>query len=302
MSTTTRGCDCYHEDMDYSLFTFSAVVDFIEVCIHTTAKNHGGRMKRALHLHGISYVTPVQPDAGGWSSYFTIPLYDLRSFAALQSKLSVIEEQFPFASQPTVSMVEVAFDGRLKDSTASANHNHLAALAAHMAFRLAEPVSNNRRLFRDAKGISAAMPRTLEVLERKMLEGWNVGIGDKTGDQYQHCYLKTTDYNKKPIPIKDYRARFEIRLAGAGLPCTDIESYRDFRFETLAQYICFRKEDESASALQQAIIAGYADQASYRKNIKRREGGGFITALMPRDEELNRIVRKRLQTLTKRWQ
>lgn len=288
--------------MDYSLFTFNAVVDFLEVRINTTARNHGGRMKRALHLHGISYVDPVQPDAGGWSSCFTIRLYDVRTFAALQSKLDIIEAQYPFESQPTITMIEVAFDGYLTDPVAPGNRDHLAALAARMAYRLAEPVSNNRRIYRDGKGSPTAVPRTLSGVSRKMVEGWNVGIGNKTDDQYQHGYLKTTDHNKKALPTKEHRARFEIRLAGAGLPHADVEFYRDFRFETLSKYICFRKENETASAHQQVLVAAYGDQASHRKNLKRRGGGGARTAIMPRDEELNRIVRKRLQTLTKRWE
>lgn len=288
--------------MDYRLFRFEAVVDFIEARIHTTARNHGGRMKRVLHLHGISYVDPVQPDAAGWSSQFTIKLYDLMTFSALQSKLATIAQEFPFAVPPTITMIEVAFDGYLKDPVAPTNHDHLAALAARMAYRVAVPVSTNTRMYRDGKRSPTALPRTLEATERKMAEGWNVGIGDKAADQYQHCYLKTTDQNKKPIPVEDYRARFEIRLAGAGLPHTDVESYQAFRFETLARYIRFRKEDATADLLQQAIIAGYADRASHRKSIKRHDGGGILTAIMPPDEELNRIVRKRLQTLTKRWQ
>jgi hypothetical protein len=288
--------------MDYSLFTFNAVVDFIELQINTAARNHGGRMKRALHLHGISYVNPVQPDAGGWSSCFTIRLYDVRNFAALQSKLDIIEEKYPFQSQPTITMIEVAFDGYLTDPVATGNRDHLPTLAARMTHRLAEPVSNNRRIYRDGKGSPTAVPRTLPGVSRKMVEGWNVGIGNKTDDQYQHGYLKTTDHNKKPLPTQEHRARFEIRLAGAGLPHTDVEFYRDFRFETLARHISFRQEDENAPPLRQAIVTGYADQASHRKNIKRRAGGGVLTSIMPADEELNRIVRKRLQTLTKRWQ
>jgi hypothetical protein len=259
-------------------------------------------MKLALDLYGISYVTPVLADAAGWASHFKVRLYDLRTFAALQSKLAAIEEKFPFASPPVITMIEVAFDGYLKDQVAPTNRDHLAALAARMSYRLAAPVSTNRRIYRDGKGSPTALPRTLHAVEHKMIEGWNVGIGDKTGDRYQHCYMKTTDHNKQPIPSKEHRARFEIRLAGAGLPHTDIESYRNFKFETLAQYISFRKEDETADPMQRTIVTGYADRASHRRSIKRQEGGGVRTAIMPSDEELNRIVRKRLQTLTKRWQ
>lgn len=288
--------------MDYSLFRFEAVVDFIEARIHTTKRNQGWKMKRALALHGISYVKPVQPDAAGWSSQFTVRLYDPRNFAAMRSKLAIIEEKFPFTSPPTITMIEVAFDGYLKDLVRPSNRNDLAVLAARMAYRNANQVSDNRRIYWQGKGSPRAMPRSLEGLEHKLAEGWNVGIGNKTAPQYQHCYVKTTDHNKKPIPAGDHRARFEIRLGRNHLPHTDIESYADFKFETLAQYICFRKEDESATPLQQVIVAGYGAQASARKSIKRRNGGGIRTSIMPRDEELNRIVRKRLQTLTQRWQ
>ncbi|TFW28660.1 hypothetical protein [Massilia horti] len=287
--------------MNYSIFRFEAVVDFIEVRIHTTTRNQGWKIKGALALHGISYVEPVQPDAAGWSSHFRIKLYDLRTHAALQSKLASIESECPFASPPVVTMIEVAFDGYLKDPAAPTNHNHLAALAARMAYQLAAPVSPNSRIYRDGKGGPTALPRTLEAIERKMVEGWNVGFGDKTADQYQHGYLKTTDHNKKPIPVEIHRARFEIRLAGAALPDQDIDSWKSFKFESLAPYISFRKADPTADQMQQAIIAGYADRASHRKAIPRKDSSNTRAHIMPADTELNQIVKRQLQHLTRRW-
>jgi hypothetical protein len=53
--------------------------------------------------------------------------------------------------------------------------------------------------------------------------------------------------------------------------------------------------------MQQAIVAGYADRASHRKSIKRREGGGTRKAIMPPDQELNRIVSGKLRELSRRW-
>lgn len=287
--------------MDYSIFRFEAVVDFIEVRIHTTTRNQGWKIKRALALHGVSYVTPIQPDAAGWSSHFTIRLYDLGTHATLQSKLAVIEQEFPLAGPPTVSMIEIAFDGCLKDPAAPTNHNYLAALTAHMAYRLAAPVSGNSRIYRDGKGSPTAMPRTLEATERKMAEGWNVGIGDKTADRYQHCYLKMTDHNKKPIPAEVHRARFELRLAGAALPYHDIDSWQGFKFQTLAPYISFGKVDETASLSQKTIITAYGDRASHKKEIPRRSGGGTRTRIMPADIELNQTVYDELRQLTRRW-
>jgi hypothetical protein len=287
--------------MNYCIFRFEAVVDFIEVRIHTTRRNQGWKIQRALALHGISYVAPIEADGAGWASHFKLRLYDLRTFAALQSKLVTIDHEFPFDSPPRITMLEVAFDGYLKEMDALTNENHLAALAARMAYRVAAPVSTNTRIYRDGNGSPTAMPRHLKAIQRRMAEGWNVGIGDKTADQYQHVYLKTTDHTDKPIPFETHRARFEIRLASDSLPHTDIEPYRNFKFESLAQYISFRKEDADAVPLQQILVAGYADRASHRKAIPKRKGGGTRAYDMPADVELNQIVKRRLQHLTRRW-
>jgi hypothetical protein len=246
-------------------------------------------------------MTPVQANAGGWANVFTTRLYDLRNFAALQSKIASIESEAPFASPPTVTRIEVAFDGRLKDPAAPNNRDQLTALAARMVYRLAAPVSENRRTYRDGRGSPSAIPRTLQAVERRMGEGHNVGIGDKTGDRWQHGYVKTTDYNKKPIPVAEHRARFEIALGGAYLPHSDVGSYRNFRFETLARYISFRKEDETADPMQQVIVAGYADRASHRKNIKRRGDGGIRKNIMPADQELTGTVSEEMRSLSRRW-
>ena len=284
--------------MDYGIYQFEAVIDFIEVRINTTARHRGAMMKRKLSLHGISYVTPVQADPAGWASDFTLRLYDLRTHAALQSKLASIESEYPFASPPVATMIEVAFDGYLKGQAPA---NMLAALAARMAYRLATPVSDNRRIYRDGKGSPTALPRTIEATERKMAEGWNVGIGDKSADEYQHIYIKTTDHTDKSIPTEMHRARFEIRLAGAGLPYTDVESWKSFKFEKLAPYISFRKEDPNADQMQQVIIAGLADRASHRKAIPRKDSSNTLAHVMPADTELNQIVKRQLQHLTRRW-
>lgn len=287
--------------MDYSAFRFEAVVDFIEVEIRTAQKHLGGVMHNRCAIFGFSHMTPINANAGGWANTFTTRLYDLRNFAALQSKLATIGQEFPLTAPPKVSMIEVAFDGYLKDPTAPTNRDHLDALAAYMVYRLAVPVSKNRRIYRDGKGSPTAIPRSLNAVERKMADGWNAAVGNKTDDQYQHGYVKKTDHNGKPIPVDSHRARFEIRLAGAGLPDIDVEFYKNFRFETLVEYINFRKEDEAATPVQQTLIAGYADRASHRKNIKRHEGGGVRKNSMPADQELNRLVREKLRELTRRW-
>lgn len=257
-------------------------------------------MNIALKLHGLSYITPIQADPAGWASHFTTRLYDVKTHAALQSKLATIAEKFPFASPPVVTMIEVAFDGYLRDGQETTNHDHLLALAARMAFRVAEPVSSNTRIYRDYNGSPTAMPRALHSIERKMKEGWNVAIGNKSDPEYQHGYFKTTDRGM-PLALRDYRARFEVRLAGAGLPHSSIESWAAFKFEKLTKHIRFRKEDDAASPFEQMIVAGQADRASHRKSIKRQSGGGTRAHIMPADVELDQIVYDQLRQLSKRW-
>ena len=289
--------------MDYSAFRFVAVVDFIEIEIHTAQKHLGGAIHNRLSILGFSHFTPVQANAGGWDSTFRTRLYDLKTFAALQAKVASIQAEVPFSSPFTITRIEAAFDGYLKDDmqNSAGADELLAALAARMVYRIARPVSENRRIYRDYKGSPTAIPRHFETLKRQMGDGWNVGIGNKTDDQYQHGYLKTIDYNEKKLPQNLHRARFEIRLAGANLPHSDVDSWASFKFESLASHLSFREEDDTASTFKQAIVSAYADRASHRKSIKRRDGGGIRHNIMPADDELNRIVRQRLQTLSKRW-
>ena len=289
--------------MDYSIFRFEAVVDFIEIEIHTVQKHLGGVMHNRCAIFGFSHFTPVGANAGGWANVFRTRLHDLKTFAALKSKLATIESEVPFASPPTITRIEVAFNGYLKDEmqNRAGAGQLLVALAARMVYRIARPVSENRRIYRDYKGSPTTIPRSIESLGRKLTESWNVAFGNLTADQYQHGYVKTTDHNKKPIPIEDYRARFEIRLAGAGLPHVDIESWKSFKFESLTPYISFRKEDPTATPLQQILIAGYADRASHRKAFKRKAGGGTRANIMPADRELDGIVSEKLRELSRRW-
>lgn len=289
--------------MDYSIYRFEAVVDFIELEIHTAKQYKGGTIKKRCDLFNLSYFTPVQANAGGWANVFRTRLYDLKSFAALQSKIASLESEVPFSRPPTVTCIEVAFDGYLKDDMQNAADasEALAELAARMVYRMANPVSENRRIYRDYKGSPEALPRHIGTLERKMGDGLNAAIGNKNDDEYQHGYVKTTDYNKRQLLAALHRARFEIRLAGAGLPNSDVGTWAGFKFESLSRYISFRREDDTASPLEQAIVSAYAGRASHKKSIKRREGGGIRHHITPADNELNRIVRQRLQTLSKRW-
>jgi hypothetical protein len=297
--------------MDYKLFRFKAVVDFIEIEIHTAARANAGKIETKLRLSGVE---PIDEGAGNYATTFKIKLHDLKNFAALRSKIARIESAYPLTRAPTVTMIEVAFDGGYKKGTANAGATRadLLTLAARMAHFVANPAGGKKpRLFHDRKqGVDFDMPVTVESLARKMSKGWNVGIGnvesewtDQT-DQYHHGYFKTTD-RKSQLPPPLHRARFEIRLAGAALPHQDIEGWQGFKFESLAEHLNWRKEGTAASPLQQLIMD--RPGASHRKDCKRHKGtvggkgGGTRAYIIPADKPLNDIARKCLENLTRGW-
>jgi hypothetical protein len=287
--------------MDYSSFRFEAVVDFIEIEIYTAAPTQGKAIQRKCKLFGITYAQR----RGGRGSYagkvFRIRLYDVKNFSALQSKIASIANEFPFARPAIVTMIEVAFDGYLKEGLNGGGHYaDLAMLAASMAYRVANPVSQNTRTYAGYRGSPQALPRFIEALARQIAEGRNVGIGNKRDNKYQHCYLKTVDRNER-LPAALHRARFEVRLAGTGLPNQNVDAWRDFKFETLARHISFREELDEATPFEHMLANAAADRASHRKSIKRRNGGGTRCYALPADVALNTIARDRLRNLTKRW-
>jgi hypothetical protein len=299
--------------MDYSIFSFKAVVDFIEIEIQTATRALAGKIETKLRLSGVTAID-LDPDAGNYASIFKIKLHDLGNFADLNAAVARIASAYPFARPPTVTMIEVAFDGRLKKGTNNGTGDDLAMLAARMVRFVTNPAGGNKpRLYHRHKGSADFdMPVTVEALARKMSDGFNVGIGNvqskwtKQDDESQHCYFKTTDHRKQ-LPTRQHRARFENRLADAGLPHHDIEGWQGFKFESLAAHFNWRKENDSGTAtpLQQLIMD--RPGASHRKDCKRHKGtvggkgGGTRAYIIPADKPLNDIARKCLENLTRAW-
>jgi hypothetical protein len=259
---------------EWRSFRFEAVVDFIEIEIRTAAPTQGKAIQRKCKLFGVAYAKRH----GGRGSYagtvFRIRLYDVKNFSALQSKIASIENEFPFPRPAVVTMIEVAFDGYLKQEVNDAHGDDLAMLTASIAYRVANPVSQNTRTYAGYRGSPQALSRFIEVLARQISQGRNVGIGNKRDDQYQHCCLKTVDRNER-LPAELHRARFEIRLAGAGLPHQDIEAWRNFKFQKLARHISFRMGLQEATPFEHALANAAGDRASHKKTLKRRDGGGI---------------------------
>lgn len=292
--------------MDYSKFRFQAVVDFIEVEIETTHSTKGHTVAARC---AVSFADPQNEGPGKAATVFRIRLYDLDTFADFQGTINRIKAACDLQREPVVTMIEVAFDGYSDPTSGGLTLRDLAELAGHFVYRLASPVSQNTRTYRDHKGSAAALPRTFDGLVREMEIGRNVGIGNATDDLYQHAYVKITDHNKKPIvDALQHRARFEVRLAGEALPFPEILSWQGFKFESLSKHINFRRKPENLSAFESMLIDAKGANASHRSPAcqkRRRDGkviGGGTTAFkMPADTHLNTLVRSKLRDLSRRW-
>lgn len=284
--------------MDYRQFRFEAVVDFIEIEFQIEHSRKGHTIKKYT---GLSYVEPIHRGAGGAATIFRTRLHDPVNWRDVERRIAAIADKYPFARPATISGVELALDAYHREGTGyQASPEAFAALIQHIYKFMSRPVSRNHRIYRDFKGSGRAIPKISDSLSRHLQDGWNIGIGNRKDPQYQHLYFKTTDRDQV-LPSHQHRARYEIRLQEASVPCSTQAGWQAFRFESLAKFFQFRiPKPDLAPILEIAIDA----QAQYgkRKVQNRKEGG---TRLYPKgsqaDRELNDVARAALRGLSLRW-
>lgn len=281
----------------YSRFRFKAVVDWIEVVISTAMPTHYDAIRR----HGkLSFVEPLNAGPiGKTASVFRIRIHDPRNWADVTGTIATIVEKFPLDKPFEVVGIEVAFDAYTRDKE---DPEALAALVADFT-RFNSHENLNRRLFRRPGDSSYSPPSTHAALVRLFGDGWQLGVGDKNSNCYQHAYVKTTDHNKQPIPGNQHRARIEITLRGTDLPCTTNEAWSQCNFPMLARpYFSFRKLRTDLTAIEQ-VSADASLQIGKRCKRNRREGGTrFFSKITKADSILNGLARDKLRDLSDRWQ
>jgi hypothetical protein len=138
-----------------------------------------------------------------------------------------------------------------------------------------------------------------QSLAANLAQGWNIAIGNKTDDWYQHLYVKQTDTQRgelADLDQSDWRARFENRLGGAKLPFQTADDLRLFRFETLAPLFSQRRERDN---LQRTSASA---QIGERRTRNRREGGTRqYSQTTEADTAINKVIRQALKDLSERW-
>lgn len=287
--------------MNYARFRFLAVVDWIELEIQTMKPTNAGAMRR----HGeLSYATPRDAGDGGAATIFRFKLYDPESWHEVTTKLQAIADAHPLATPPKVTAIEISFDAY----SSGASHEEMSELTARFYKYMTHPVSANRRLYHELKGGVKAMPLQFDSLVRHVGEGWQIGIGNKTDDHYQHAYLKTTDKGGQQLEEDEHRARVEITLRGAGLPCQTLKEWECFNFTTLTKFFNFRELkpdlDPTTRAWAEKIrqIGERKQRWRVKNDLSGYSGERLYAKATKADCTLNDQARYKLRVLSQRWQ
>lgn len=310
--------------MDYKRFRFRAEVDFLKISIQLRDVSTFPALQRfALSLLGYTpHVEPIEPGPSGASCCFRLTFQSPRRWREVDTVLRRMDERFPFAQAPSVDSVEIALDA-YSDAHDS---DELADLTAHMYWGCQRPVSANRRLYREAAEKCHAVPER-ERLKRKLLDGWQIGIGNTTDALYQHGYVKTTD-KQQALAINQHRARFEVRVQGDALAVRDWRNWdaidgrivcrkflsnaglipQEFTSnspENVAKLLSFRRLDEAALSLADPVARVIMDAHSQagERRVRNRRGGGtrVYSRYTEADSEMNARARDALRKLWARW-
>jgi len=290
--------------IDYNSFKFKSVVDWIEIEIHTIETTHFDAIYRLTE----AFTAPIDPSKRGKSaSIFRIKIQDPSNWQAVVDVIELIKSKHTLTKPFEVVGIEVAFDAYNRNRADSTEN--LALLVANF-HRFNTHTNENSlaknlgridktRMYRIKGEKSFATPSNMESLVRKLIEGWQIGVGDKDSDCYRHAYFKITDGGKTCEP----RARIEITLRGPNLPCTSHEEWSKCNFAKLAKpYFNFRKLRPNLTPLLQ-LTADSSNNIG-KRITRNRHGGGtkLFSSLTQADTKLNSLARDKLRVLSDRWQ
>lgn len=277
--------------MDYR---YRAVVDWIEIQIQTDDTTNFQTVRRAYgrafpHV-SKPFVKAIEANEGGGSKTFAILLHDTERFSDITTQLEKLRKEIPIHRQFSIVGIEIALDVYCGNPVEQAAKFYKFA---------ANPVSENRRMYRDFRGSGKAVPR-FESLVRHLSEGWNINIGNKSDDIRQHIYVKDTDTKQGQRKQVEKRARFEITLKGPYLPSQTQDGWQLCKFEQFADYFRLRELKPELEPFEQ-MIAEASNQIGKRETINRKEGGTRKHSKLTQAAPFNEGMRNALRGLSRRW-
>mgnify|MGYP000098880485 FL=1 len=275
----------------YSAYRFEAVIDWIEIKIVLTNASNFDTVRKRL---GVPHVEPLNRGAGGAATEFVFKVHDLTSWKDLDKQLARLTHDHPLACPPEVIGIEIAFDAYFVQESRAA----LVSMASRFYKFSSFVTSHKRRLAGAVKGTGKALVNVTDV-NLGLDTGLNIYIGDRGSDLEQHIYVKVTDNNKRPIPVKKHRARSEVTLRGAFLPHMSLDEWRKHNFTKEAKFFKYRELKEDLSPVVESSVSHIA-QVGERRARNRRDGGTRVhSPSTVADAELNAIAYEALRKLTR---
>jgi len=299
--------------MDYRHLRFRAEVDWIELEISTIARTNFPAVQRALKSalsmpeERNPFVEARDAGSGGAASIFRFRLHAPKAWTSVASTLTQLDQKFPFANAAKVTAIEVAFDAYSKTESAARLAEQAARFYKFCTLIVAD--DRNSRIYRDFAGSGASIPFHRTALERRLSDGWQIGIGDRSANRYQHIYVKTTDENGTALPQEDHRARIEITLRGEAVPYRNIDEWAKADFaKDLSMSAKFRMMKPNLDRLRTLMLNDNAFQVGERKQRWRiaKDGKSYSGDRQFRpstkaDTVLNAKARDAFRELSRRW-
>lgn len=236
--------------MNYDNYKFKAEIDWLDIKIKTQLPTNFQTIRRIAQ---VPYVEALNAEIGGSATEFKFKFHNPQQWNQIHLVLSQVNEKYKFLEKPTVSSLEVSFDGYSKTNS----NEQLIELTEYYLRFLSSPVSQNIRF----SGNNTKSGRKVEWIEssqhiNKLLnESRNICIGNVEHELYtgkkvladkenMQIYLKKIDDNK-PLDIAFRRARMEIRLQNDILKIDSLEQLENYNFQKLAGYFNTRKLNET---------------------------------------------------------
>jgi len=309
--------------MDYSKYRFTAVVDWIDLEVHTINRHPAWRIHEAS-AGAFSYVTGLDPATGvnimqsgaqrenTPTSRFLVRVQNPPRFAAMTEALSSIEDRDPEAAV-TVRSIEVSLDAYRRPGTTD---EQLAEMAGYMLRGVNRPEgAYEAPRFFDWRGLTEQR-HGRQAVESAILRGRTAMYGNADDPYIVRGYLKNYDTFKNDngtaerrdiTDLLQHRARVEVRLQGTHCPVATLNDLRNFQFQSLGKFFKFREPTNASEGVLAIVVAkmpsfgNTINGAGEAIPASRNRGRSRKSRPHTKASALNERARDQLRKLSCRW-
>ncbi len=280
------------EFTDYSRYRFRAEVDWIELKIVLTKPTNFQTVRRRL---GVEFAEPDAPGAGGADVEFTVKMQSPSSWAEVNARLEQLTVDHPLAKPVEVTGIEIALDAYSRNES----FDDLVEMASRFYREACKLVSDNRRASKTKRDGSYSL-ESADQLRRLFADGYNLYIGNRSDAERQHIYVKQTD-GQSFLPFAEQRARTEFTLTGEKVPVLLFNDWREYRFESFADYFKYRQLKRELPLYLAKPMQTMAQVGERRPRMASHGRKRSFSRCTEADLKLNALAFDALRELGRRW-